>query len=159
MSSASETPGIGFHPPLLHAAAFAAGWTLDRFVATLPILPAPSRTLSIGLGVALATVGILIALWAAWTMHRARTGIPVHHPVNALVTSGPFAWSRNPIYLALNLIYGGAAFALSLAWPLVLFPAVLVALRVLVVDREERFLERRFPDVYPAYRARVRRWL
>lgn len=159
MSQSSETPGIGFHPPLLHAIAFAIGWALERLLWQPPLPDALTRELAVGLGAAAATAGLLMGIWAAWTMHRARTGIPVHHPVNALVTSGPFAWSRNPIYLALNLLYGGAALVLALAWPLLLLPVVLVALRILVIDREERFLERRFPDTYPAYRARVRRWL
>lgn len=156
MSSPRETPGIGFHPPLLHAGAFAASWALDRFVLALR-LPGGSSTAAAGF--AFAVIGIALALWGLWTMHRARTGIPVHHKVTALVTGGPFAFTRNPLYMALNLIYAGTACALLALWPLLLMPIVLVALQLLVIDREERFLEQRFPDGYPAYRARVRRWL
>jgi protein-S-isoprenylcysteine O-methyltransferase Ste14 len=159
MSSSHDTPGIGFHPPLLHAAAFAAGWGLERLVARLPPSGTVPRGAALAAGIALAAIAIAIACWAAWTMHRARTGIPVHHPVNALVTHGPFAWSRNPIYLALNMLYVGAALVLEMGWPLLLLPVLLIALRILVIEREERFLERRFPDSYAVYRAKVRRWL
>jgi protein-S-isoprenylcysteine O-methyltransferase Ste14 len=156
MSSAGDTPGIGFHPPLLHAVAFAAGWTLDRFVLMLR-LPGGSSTAVAG--IALVSVAIALALWGFWTMHRARTGIPVHHKVTALVTGGPFAFTRNPLYMAFNLAYAGMACTTLMLWPLMLMPIVLVVLQLLVIDREERFLERRFPDSYPAYRARVRRWV
>jgi protein-S-isoprenylcysteine O-methyltransferase Ste14 len=156
MSSSDDTPGIGFHPPLLHAAAFAAGWAIDRFVLAIRL---PGGSAMATAGIALALVGIALALWGAWTMYRARTGIPVHHKVNALVTGGPFAFTRNPLYMAINLIYAGVACALLMLWPLLLMPLVLVALQLLVIDREERFLARRFPESYPAYRARVRRWL
>lgn len=156
MSSSGDTPGIGFHPPLLHAGAFVAGWTIDRFVLAIRL---PGGWPTAAAGIALAIGGIALALWGAWTMYRARTGIPVHHKVTALVTRGPFAFTRNPLYMALNLVYAGIACALLMLWPLLLMPLVLVALQLLVIDREERFLERRFPDSYPAYRARVRRWL
>lgn len=156
MSTASDTPGIGFHPPTIHAVVFVAGWALGRFVLDLRL---PAGTAIVAAGAVLTFGALALAGWAAWTMHAARTGIPVHHPVTTLVTAGPFAWTRNPLYLALNLLYAGVALLLGLGWPLLLMPLVVTALRILVIDKEERFLERRFPDAYGAYRARVRRWL
>lgn len=156
MTASTDTPGIGFHPPVIHAVAFAAGWALDRFVLELRL---PAGAVTTATGAALAIGALALAGWAAWTMHKARTGIPVHHPVTALVRAGPFARTRNPLYLALNLLYAGAAILLKFAWPLLLLPLVVVALRILVIDKEERFLERRFQDDYRAYRAQVRRWI
>lgn len=106
----------------------------------------------------LATIGFGIALWAVLLFRRVRTGIPVHHAVTSLVTDGPYRWSRNPIYLGLVLVYGAAALALNIAWPLILLPAVLLSLHVLVIRREEALLARLFGDTYRDYARRVRRW-
>lgn len=155
---AHDTPGIRFHPPLLHAIGFVLGWIGARLW-TWPIAPSELRDVRLGVGIALIALGLGIALWAALTMRRARTGIPVHHAVTALVTSGPFAWSRNPIYLALNCAYLGAAALLNSWWPVLFLAPVLIALQRFVIAREERFLAIKFDDAYRAYAGRVRRWL
>jgi protein-S-isoprenylcysteine O-methyltransferase Ste14 len=74
------------------------------------------------------------------------------------VVRGPYAFSRNPMYLAWHLLYVGIAFVLNGAWLLALFPAVLV-LTHLVIVREERGLDARLGQGYREYRQRVRRYL
>ena len=75
-----------------------------------------------------------------------------------LVLGGPYALSRNPMYLAATLVYVGIALVLNAAWPLLLLPVVLLATHVVVV-REERSLERRFGNAYRTYKTAVRRYL
>lgn len=151
-----NVPGIRVHPPVLFAGGLAAGWLLER-VMPLPLGPtaSPSR---LAAALAIATIGVAIALWAVLLFRRVRTGIPVHHAVTSLVTGGPYRWSRNPIYLGLVLVYAAAALALNIAWPLILLPAVLLALHALVIRREEALLARLFGDSYRAYARSVRRW-
>ncbi len=156
--SGNDTAGIRFHPPFLHAIGFASGW-IAAGLWSWPIASPALRGVRLGVGVALIALGLSVALWAALEMRRARTGIPVHHPVTALVTSGPFAWSRNPIYLALNCAYLGAAVLLNSWWPALFLAPVLIALQRLVIAREERFLATKFGDAYRSYAGRVRRWL
>jgi protein-S-isoprenylcysteine O-methyltransferase Ste14 len=80
-------------------------------------------------------------------------------PTTALVTKGPFRYSRNPIYVALTLLYLGVALLINALWILLLVvPAVLV-LRYGVIAREEAYLTRKFDDVYRQYTAQVRHWL
>jgi len=80
-------------------------------------------------------------------------------PTTALVTEGPFRYSRNPIYLALTLLYVGVALLINALWILLLVvPAVLV-LRYGVIAREEAYLTRKFGEAYRQYMAQVRRWL
>jgi protein-S-isoprenylcysteine O-methyltransferase Ste14 len=75
------------------------------------------------------------------------------------VRSGPFRFSRNPIYLAFTLLQLGlAAWVNSLGLLLTLLPALALMMRV-VIPREERYLEARFPTEYLAYKRAVRRWL
>jgi protein-S-isoprenylcysteine O-methyltransferase Ste14 len=80
-------------------------------------------------------------------------------PTAALVTEGPFRYSRNPIYVALTLLYLGVALLINALWILLLVvPAVLV-LRYGVIAREEAYLAWKFGDTYRQYTAQVRRWL
>ena len=100
---------------------------------------------------------ILAGLWlGAWAV-RAAAGVDLDQP-NQLVDSGPYAFSRNPMYLAWTLGYVGVALVAGTAWPLLLLPVVLVVTQI-VVMREERSLERRFGDAYQSYKASVRRYL
>lgn len=156
--SGDQTAGIAIHPPILYAIGFAAGW-IGASLWGWPIASLDLHGMRLGAGIALIALGLAIALWAVREMRRARTGIPVHHPVTALVTGGPFAWSRNPIYVAFNCAYLGGAALLNSWWPVLLLAPVLIALHHLVVAREERFLTAKFGDAYRDYAGRVRRWL
>ena len=90
---------------------------------------------------------------------RARTSpIPIR-PTTALVTNGPYRFSRNPMYLSLVLLYVGLALRLNDFWVLALAPVVIVLVHYLAIVREEQYLERKFGQEYLDYKARVRRWL
>ncbi len=93
------------------------------------------------------------------TVVRHRTALLPHHVVSTLVTTSVFRLSRNPMYTGFAVAYLGGALLLGSWWPLIALPAVLVAVRRLVIDREERYLASRFGEQYRSYRARVRRWL
>jgi protein-S-isoprenylcysteine O-methyltransferase Ste14 len=100
---------------------------------------------------------VLVGLWlAAWAV-RAAAAVDLDRP-DQLVDRGPYAFTRNPMYLAWTLGYVGIALVAGTAWPLLLLPGVLAATHVVVL-REERSLERRFGAAYRSYRASVRRYL
>lgn len=153
--SHDDVPGVAFHPPFLLAALLVAGWTL-RQVAPLPVLP-PSAVHPVG--------GLLTALsfalftWAVVTMLRAGTNIPPHLPVKALVRHGPFACSRNPIYLSFAIGFAALAALLNTAWFVVMDVLFVSLITAGVIVREERYLRRKFGTAYAEYAASVRRWL
>jgi protein-S-isoprenylcysteine O-methyltransferase Ste14 len=100
---------------------------------------------------------LLAGLWlGAWAV-RAAAGVDLDRP-DQLVDRGPYAFSRNPMYLAWTVGYVGVALVAGTAWPLLLLPVVLVLTHVAVI-REERFLERSFGAAYHNYKASVRRYL
>jgi protein-S-isoprenylcysteine O-methyltransferase Ste14 len=100
---------------------------------------------------------ILAGLWlGAWAV-RAAARVDLERP-NQLVDNGPYAHSRNPMYVAWTAGYMGVALVAGTAWPLLLLPVVLVVTQAMVL-REERSLERRFGDAYRSYKASVRRYL
>jgi protein-S-isoprenylcysteine O-methyltransferase Ste14 len=97
--------------------------------------------------------GLGLVAWAVRTAAEVRLERP-----DRLVTGGPYAISRNPMYVAAAAVYLGIALVAGAAWPLALLPGVLAATHVVVV-REERSLEARFGDTYRSYRSSVRRYL
>ncbi|MCZ4238087.1 isoprenylcysteine carboxylmethyltransferase family protein, partial [Staphylococcus equorum] len=76
-----------------------------------------------------------------------------------LLVDGPFRVSRNPIYLADSLLYGGVALLWGSLWPWLLLPALVLVMQRGVIVHEERLLDQLFGEDYRAYRSRVRRWL
>jgi protein-S-isoprenylcysteine O-methyltransferase Ste14 len=96
---------------------------------------------------------------AMLAFRRAETSMIPFKPSTALVVSGPYRFTRNPMYVGMAALYVALAVALGLIWALILLPIVIVAVDRLVIAREEPYLERTFGDEYREYKQRVRRWL
>jgi protein-S-isoprenylcysteine O-methyltransferase Ste14 len=111
-------------------------------------------------GIALIIAGFAFSAWARQTFSRHRAEIfPWSDTHEALVTSGPFRLSRNPMYLGILVIGVGAALVAG-TWPMWLVPVLVFVLdNFVIIPFEERSMERTFGDAYRAYRSRVRRWL
>jgi protein-S-isoprenylcysteine O-methyltransferase Ste14 len=124
-----------------------------RPVHPLPVVP--SRRV----GVILLVASGLLARLAEAAMKRAGTNIRPDQPALAIVSNGPFRFSRNPLYLALTGLYLGIALLADALWPLLLLVPTLAVLQWGVIAREERYLEAKFGESYRAYKSRVRRWV
>lgn len=85
--------------------------------------------------------------------------MPGNRPTIRIVRTGPYRWSRNPIYLSFSLLQLGVAFWVNSLWLLVTLILGMAVMSFVVIPREEQYLERRFPSDYSAYKASVRRWL
>lgn len=153
-----ETAGVVAPPPLIFLAGLALGLGADR-VFDLPTLPERSASGGLWLGLAFGGFGLALIAWAGSRFLRAGTPLPPHRPTSALVTTGPYARSRNPIYLGLAFVYLGVVCATASLGILIFFPAVVLVMEFGVIRREERYLERRFGSDYRDYKQRVRRWL
>jgi protein-S-isoprenylcysteine O-methyltransferase Ste14 len=79
-------------------------------------------------------------------------------PTTAIVTRGPYRFSRNPMYVSLTLMLVGVGVAANIWWILLMVAPVLVVMHVGVIVREERYLAQKFGQVYQDYKASVRRW-
>ena len=110
-------------------------------------------------GAVLFTIGAVIAGSGLTIFHEARTTTTPGERSSALVTRGPYRFTRNPMYVGLVLAYIGEAGILRHVWPLVLLPLVLVYLNWVVIPVEEARLTEVFPDAYAQYRRSVRRWI
>ncbi len=92
-------------------------------------------------------------------MRAVGTNINPALPATTLVTSGPFRFSRNPLYSALTLLYLGLTLAVNTWWGIVVLVPLLTVMHRGVVLREERYLEEKFGGRYRQYRSKVRRYL
>jgi protein-S-isoprenylcysteine O-methyltransferase Ste14 len=152
--SQERGPDVIAPPPLIFVVPLLGGLVLDR-IAPLPRLPRPPRWP----GLPLVASGLALGGWFFTAMRKARTPVDPYHPPTALVTEGPFGFTRNPGYVGLTLCYAGTSLLAGARWPLLFLPGVLAAIDAGVIRREERYLEKRFGSRYGDYRSRVRRWL
>jgi protein-S-isoprenylcysteine O-methyltransferase Ste14 len=153
--SKPKTAGVIAPPPLIYLAGVVIGLVLPNPIPTA-ILP---RGLGYGVGAVLIVSAVWIALWGVREMRRSGTAVDPRIPTTALVTTGPFRFSRNPLYLSLTLCYLGIAIAAQSLWTLVLLPGVLLVMQYGVIYREERYLEDGFGAEYVRYKQRARRWI
>lgn len=149
--------GVNFPPPFLFVAGFLAGWAMHRLF-PLPVPASESAAMNTA-GWILIVAGIVLLFWAQATFRRHRTTLIPNRPASAMVTDGPYAYTRNPMYVSLIVLYLGLALLTGMLWTVLILPVVLVLLTVLVIRREERYLESAFGDDYAEFRRRVRRWV
>lgn len=150
-----DHPGVVAFPPLIYVLPWLVGLGLHLLFPVHLVAPAPSHVA----GGMLLMLAVTLAVWGRRAMARADTDPNPMHPTTALVVDGPFRFSRNPLYVSLTLFYLGLTLAVNALWPLVLLPFVLLIIQRGVVEREERYMERKFGEAYRSYRARVRRWI
>jgi len=146
-------------PPLLYGGGALLALALDR-AAPLPAWWVGAHWPAVRLlGDALLVAGVALDLWAMATMWRSKANILPHRAATALVTHGPFAFSRNPIYLGNTLLLLGAGLAFGIAWfvPIAFLAAALAA--QLAIVREEAHLNARFGRAWREYALRVKRWV
>ena len=156
-ASPLDVAGVIALPPLIFLGFLATAALLEAVV-PLPVLAAPvfSRYLA---GAALAVVGFVVMSMAAGRFQAAGTNIPPNLPTTALVVDGIYRRTRNPLYLAMILVYLGLSVAAGSFWAIGLVVPLVWVINTGVIAREERYLERKFGGAYRAYKARVRRWV
>ena len=151
----SDSPGVWYPPPLWYALAVLIGVLLDRRW-PLPIATSPLTTIA---------AVVFVIGWVAISFHsiarfrRSKTSIVPIRPAEALVSSGPYRYTRNPMYVSLALLTIACGLFLATWWPLVLLVPTLAIVQQVVILPEERYLGRRFASEYEAYARRVRRWV
>lgn len=155
MSPQPDHPDVVALPPLLFGGTLIVGLLLN---ALRPVAWLPRRAMR-WLGLPLIGAGLGLGGWAFRTMRRAHTNVDPRQSTTTIVATGPFRYTRNPIYVSMSLVYLGVAALVNAGTALVLLPGILLVIRRGVIDREEHYLERKFGEEYLRYKQQVRRWL
>ncbi len=151
-----EVANLGMvRPPLVYGAAMVTGLLLELGWPR-PCLP---RRLAALLGSGLVVVAIVVFASAIRTFQTAGTPVPGNKPTTVMVRTGPYRFSRNPIYVAFSLFQLGIASWVNSVWLLATLVAAVALMAAVVIPREERYLARRFGSDYLDYTRAVRRWL
>ena len=110
-------------------------------------------------GIILMILGLILANSGAGEFRKAKTGFQLQTGGSSLVTSGPFCYSRNPMYLGMLIWLTGLAVLLG-SLVTFLFPLLFFALaNFLLIPPEEKKLRETFGERFVSYRQHVRRWL
>ena len=155
--SPRSNPGVRFPPPLIFVGGIVLGWWLDRRVMPLTLMR-PGASVLPYVAIAIILAGAALMAWGQLTFWRAHTTIIPHKSASSLVTSGPYRFTRNPMYTGMTIAYLGAAVLINSVWVFLLLPLVLVLLITFVIVREERYLSDAFGNDYAVYRTQVGRW-
>src|SRR5262245_38660271 len=142
-------------PPLVYLASILIGVVI-HLARPLPLLPGG---LAVPLGVPLVAVAIALLCYSVAKFRAVGTPVPARKPTTAIVRTGPYRFSRNPIYLSFTLFQLGIAIWVNSVWLVATLVGAVALIQCLVIRREERYLERKFGAEYLDYKASVRRWL
>jgi protein-S-isoprenylcysteine O-methyltransferase Ste14 len=156
--TATDRAEVAVKPPFLFLGALALGALLSLVIPVGPRLASPNGQ-ALAVGLTFVAIGFALAAFSVRNFRLAGTSVVPGEPSTALVVTGPYHVTRNPIYIGLVLIYFGLAIILTSLWVLLLLIPVLFVLQRGVVEREEDYLERQFGEAYRKYKARVPRWL
>lgn len=142
-------------PPLYFALAILLMVLMHRVLPIVDLVDPPRSRL----GWVIVVAGVALAAWGRQRFARAGTNVVPFSPSTALVTDGPFRFTRNPMYLGMMLVlFGGFVIAGSLG-SLIVLPVFFWWIRHRFVLREEEHMRAHFGEDYEAYKRRVRRWI
>jgi protein-S-isoprenylcysteine O-methyltransferase Ste14 len=159
MDSVSSPPPatlkVPLHPAILLGFFLLLGWGLRQLAPRSFGMDGPGFQALPG---AFILAACALGAWCIWTFKRHGNSPEYGKQIQALHATGPYRFSRNPLFITNALLYTGVALLLDNVWALCLMPVLVLALDRLVITREERYLADRFGETYLDYCRCVRRW-
>ncbi len=146
-------PGL-LRPPIVFLLGILLGIVLNR-TWLLPFRP----SVLWWLGPLFTGCAVLLFLFSFREFRKAGTSVRGSERTTAIVRTGPYRFSRNPIYVSFILLVLGLSIWLDNLWLLATLVPAVGLIAAVVIPREEQFLECNFPEQYASYKATVRRWL
>jgi protein-S-isoprenylcysteine O-methyltransferase Ste14 len=156
--SIAARPNVFPWPPVILVICIAAAYGLGLWV-PLVWVPSPIKELLDVFGVMFIAIALAIEISAMLSMRKAKTTILPHRGAAKLVTTGPFSFTRNPIYFGNVILLFGIGLMLENIW---FWPVALICgafTQRLAIVREEAHLQAKFPAAFLAYKKKVRRWI
>jgi protein-S-isoprenylcysteine O-methyltransferase Ste14 len=154
-----DRPQLIAPPPLILLAAIIIAAGLE-YLAPLSLLPAPGwRNWLSWVGALLILAGIISAVSGVREFRRQGTNVDPRQPALTLVTTGPYRFTRNPMYLGMALLLAGIVLGFSLDWGILVWIAFILVINYGVIFREERYLTAQFGAPYTEFLVGTRRWI
>ena len=152
----SKVANLGLiRPPFVYLVSIGIG-LLVHWAWPVQWLPA---SVNVAVGIVLVVIAVGLFVSSVRTFKKAGTPVPGDMPTTLIVRAGPYRFSRNPIYVAFTLLQIGVAAWVNSAAVLIMALPALSLMALVVIPREERYLEEKFPAEYLPYKREVRRWL
>ena len=145
-------------PPVIYLAAIAVSIVL-WIIYPLPWFGSPLSDILFAVGCIAVIAVVAIEVSAMRTLAKANTTVRPDKGSAHLVTTGPFSFTRNPIYLGNTLLMLGIAMISGILWFVILAVVAAFITQKLAIEREEKHLAARFGKKYFDYAKRVRRWI
>ena len=152
----TDNPGVVLPPPLIYVVLFASSILLHRI--------SPFRwnfltdTICRWGGPVFIICSLLLLFASLWRFFESGNTLITFRPSRSLQKTGIYAYTRNPMYLGLLLLYSGIAFLKGNPWTFILIPFLILIVEVFVIRKEELYLEREYGEDFLTYKANVRRW-
>ena len=143
------------YPPLMVLAGIITQLLIGYIAPVEPLLSATWQYI----GIALMVLGFATILVAARSFRKHETTIIPDGQPSTLMEGGLFAYSRNPIYVAMAVLLIGSGLAIGHIWVLIVVPLFVLLVQQIWIVKEEENLEAEFGQVYRNYKIKVRRWL
>lgn len=154
-----DNPQLPVLPPILPAGALILAIILD-WLLPLQFLARPfGFNLQMIVGILVTAAGIWLAVSARRLFEREGTNVIPTQPALKIVTTGPYRFTRNPMYLGMILMLLGVSLIFSLEWGVMLTPVLWLVFDRMIVTREEAYLRGKFGASYEVLLNRTRRWL
>jgi protein-S-isoprenylcysteine O-methyltransferase Ste14 len=152
-----DHPGVHIPPPLIYVAFFFFSVFLQK---QWPFSSAPFSTAwAPVIGWLLIALGGLVIFPALQRFLVSKNTLITVKPAHSLQTTGIYAYTRNPMYMGLLLLYGGIAFFQGNWWTFIVAPLLILVVQLYIVKKEEDYLQRAFGEEYHLYKRRVRAWI
>jgi protein-S-isoprenylcysteine O-methyltransferase Ste14 len=150
--------GMVAPPPIIYAVPLVAGWLLQRYI-PWSIAEAGSGATTGFVFMVCVIVGLAIAFSGVITFVRRSTPVIPLRPTTTIVRSGPYRFTRNPMYVGLTIVSAGIAIGMNTWWALILLPIAVLVIDRGVIAKEERYLRAKFGAEYDDFARHVRRWI
>jgi len=154
MKNSTILSGFLVPPPLYYFGAVGIAVSARILFETLPVF----HPLFESIGSVVIALSIILAVWAKSFMHKKGTTTNSYKESSALVTSGPFKFSRNPMYVSITMLTIGLAFVFN-DWILLILTGVAIYITNIIIRKEEHYLTKKFGPEYLGYQNLVRRWI
>ena len=157
MEKKKDSPGVYIPPPLFYVLTFlAAVFIQKKFFINASVF---RLQFTKAVGILLLVISLFFLVTSLREFFLSKNTLILIKPASSLQTNGIYNISRNPMYVALALIYLGLTCLIGNWWNIILFPLLFLLIQEYVIKSEEKYLERAFGTEYFDYKKGVRRWL